>query len=564
MRNDACQIYGSYKLIFMANTPDHYNMPHTARSLKRKLDEVDGTPPVSTTQTKTETVGMDGDTTIVGPGEEKTENCGSGVKKKKKLAERKCKCLVDGCNRSFHIPSKLQHHVDFTHNGIYHNVCDHIDEETGAKCGYKCEQPCNLESHKRNKHSDVCDHKCTDCTKTFKTVGQLDIHCVIKHSPPDDPRRTQHKCELCNHKGFPTSGDLTSHHLYNHIPKDDPRLAALRKASAASGRRSQLKKRAKESAERAAFWALKGVAPSAFGQSDGVSRDDAIKAMIVQMMGSLAGLHHHRGTPTIVKWVKRHGCASLRDVLSNHTGNRTFAAYFFQTRQIIKPGEEEKCNESFEFLHHVQRDPLWRIETGEGDDLRRFTYSEAKSVCQTYVLGTSDNPYDITSLEAEAQNYIEDLGAAHGVRLHKKAGAGSRLPGSETEQEKKLRAEDGTIIYSLAVTLIETHDQVFADELDPNDPTPTIPRLLSAKVKVGIKNGIKTDFKIIVRGHKKPFRDAPQVLLDRNEVKRIQKQNRAVTKVRHAARKPATTTPNQGTDDCIQEPSNKKQKMVAV
>jgi hypothetical protein len=34
--------------------------------------------------------------------------------------------------------------------------------------------------------------------------------------------------------------------------------------------------------------------------------------------------------------------------------------------------------------------------------------------------------------------------------------------------------------------------------------------------------------------------------------------------VRHAARKLAPTTPNQGTDDCIQEPSNKKQKTVAV
>jgi hypothetical protein len=273
--------------------------------------------------------------------------------------------------------------------------------------------------------------------------------------------------------------------------------------------------------------------------------------MIDLMMGSLAGLHHYRGTPTMAKWGKHHGSASLRDVLSNHTENRTFAAYFFQTRQEIKPGEEEKCPESFAFLHQVQRDPLWRIETDTGD-LRRFTYSEAKSVCQTYVLRTSDNPYDITSLEAEAQYYIEDLGAAHGVRLHHQAGAGSRLHGSETEKEKKLRAEGGTIIYSLAVTLIETHNQVFADELDPNDPTPTIPRLLSAKVG-GNKNGMKTDFNITVRGHKKPFRDAPQVLLDRKEVKRTQKQERVATKVRHAARKLA-----QGTKGCIQEPLNKK------
>jgi hypothetical protein len=280
-------------------------------------------------------------------------------------------------------------------------------------------------------------------------------------------------------------------------------------------------------------------------------------------MGSLAGLHHHRGTPTIAKWGKHHGSASLQDVLSNHPGNRTFAVYFFQTRQEIKPGEEEKCKESFAFLHQVHRNPLWRIEADEGDDLRRFTYSEAKSVCQTYVLRTADNACDITSLEAAAQYYIQGLGAAHGVRLHQQVGAGSRLPGSETEEEKKLRAEGVKITYSLAVTLIETHNQVFVDELDLNEPTPKILRLLSAKV-VGNKNGKDTDFKITVRGHQKPFRDTPRVLADQKKVKRFQKQGRATKKVRHAARNLAPTTPNQGTDDCIQEPSNKKQKTVAV
>jgi hypothetical protein len=267
--------------------------------------------------------------------------------------------------------------------------------------------------------------------------------------------------------------------------------------------------------------------------------------MIDLIMESPAGDHHRCGEPTTAKWLKRHGDVSLQDVLSNHPGNHTFAAYFFQTRQIIKPGEEEKCPESFAFLHQVQRNPLWRIETGKGDegDLRLFTRGEAKSVCQTYVLRTADNPCDITSLEAVAQCYIEGLGVAHGVRLHQQAGAGSRLPGSETEEEKKLRAEDGKITYSLAVTLIETHNQVFADELDLDEPTPKIHRLLSTTVKVGNKNGEDTVFNITVRGHKKPFRDAPQVLADQTEAKRLQKQGRDTTKVRHAARA--------GVDQCV-------------
>ncbi|KAJ1467897.1 hypothetical protein T484DRAFT_3630560 [Baffinella frigidus] len=389
----------------------------------------------------------------------------------------------------------------------------------------------------------------------FKHPQKLYVHWVTQHSPPGHSARTEYKCKECNHEGFPTNGGLNDHFLRNHTPEDDPRRVARRKVNADSRCRSKMKKRAKESA---------GGAPSAFGQIDGVSRDDEIKAMIDRIMGSLAGVHHHRGTPTIAKWGKHHGSASLRDVLSNHPGNHTFAAYFFQTRQEIKPGEEEKCRESFAVLHEVTRDPLWRIETDKGDDLRLFTCGEAKSVCQTYVLRTADNACDITSLEAAAQFYIQDLGAAHGVRLHRQAGAGSRLPGSETEQEKKLRAEGGTITYSLAVTLIETHNQVFADEFDDNDPTPKIHRLLSTTVKVGNKNGEDTVFNITVRGHQKPFRDTRQVLADQKKVKRLQKQKSVTTKVRHAARKLAPTTPNQGTDDCIQEPSNKKQKTVAV
>ncbi|KAJ1467423.1 hypothetical protein T484DRAFT_1858887 [Baffinella frigidus] len=194
---------------------------------------------------------------------------------------------------------------------------------------------------------------------------------------------------------------------------------------------------------------------------------------------------------------------------------------------------EENGGTPSEFGHIEGRNPLWRIN--DNGDLRRFTYAEAGSVCETYLLAIAGNHTDITGLESEAQRYIEEQGMPHGVRLHKKVGAGSRLPGSETVHEKNDHENGTQIIYSLAMTLVEIHDPVFADEVDPNDPTPTIPRLLSATVIGRNKEGIPKTFEI---------------------------EQYKVKKVRDALLK---STKNQDTNkDCVQEPPTKKQKTAAT
>ncbi|KAJ1465829.1 hypothetical protein T484DRAFT_1863334 [Baffinella frigidus] len=152
--------------------------------------------------------------------------CGDDAKKKKKRAVQKCKCPYDGCNVSRHSPCELRGHVDFVHTEIFHNVCGHIDEKTGAKCEYKGERSYELKQHKRHKHSDVRDHKCTVCSMAFKSADVRFIHWAAKHSPPGDPVRTKYKCTVCN-KGFPSRRECIDHYLRRCAPKDDPGLAAL-------------------------------------------------------------------------------------------------------------------------------------------------------------------------------------------------------------------------------------------------------------------------------------------------------------------------------------------------
>ncbi|KAJ1471110.1 hypothetical protein T484DRAFT_1753424 [Baffinella frigidus] len=535
--------------------------PARVSTKRKQADVADSTPtPFSTAQpedivTPTEAVSsVDGDdttTSSTGIDEDTTEDdCveDDTKKEKKKRVRPKRYCTWSDCKVSRQSHAKLKEHVDFKHNKLYHNECDLIDKTTGEKCGFRFETRNHLTRHQNSSlHNDVRDYPCPDCELRFTSATHRKEHWDTYCSPPGDPVRTQYKCPMCN-EGFPTSTYRNNHHLYTHVPKDDPKLAARRKAQ----RQCMQKRRTEDRAERGTLY---GGAHSKFGQIEGVSRAEEIEMKIGQLMNSPAGIHHPEGAPVTAKWTKRHGNATLRDVFMNSKG-KTYGAYIGTTVVDITPGEEEKCPECRGVLHRERRDPLVRIETSTGD-LRLFTGSEAGSVIETFVLATSDNRYDITCLEGEMQYYLEDMGMPHGIRLHRQAGAGSRLPGSESVEEKKRREAGKTNIYSLFVTLVEMHDPVFTDEVDPSDPTPTIPRLLSATV-VGTKKGKETVFNIAVRGHKQPHPATPSVLKDREK-----KQQAKIAKKARKALKLATTPTS--TADCAQEPpSNKKQKTGVV
>ncbi len=208
-------------------------------------------------------------------------------------SKNKLKCLHSECShRSFNIPSLLRYHDDFSHKGILHFVCDHVDAESGEKCEKVCEQKRDLTAHKK-RHSDIRPYKCChiDCGKAFKTNPGLAHHqkshsdvrpCKCTHigcgkAFKTDPALTQHQkshsddrpCK-CKHFGcgdafkgedglekhwlrmhapddhpdkikqlekfkcedcddrFFISGDLTKHRLTNHTAKDDPEYIAYR------------------------------------------------------------------------------------------------------------------------------------------------------------------------------------------------------------------------------------------------------------------------------------------------------------------------------------------------
>jgi len=126
--------------------------------------------------------------------------------KKTHNLELKIPCAC--CTKLFFSPSQLQNHVDFV-NGIFHNVCDYVDE-SGEKCGYKCEEGSALTSHKKT-HDPELKIPCACCTRRFNSPGKLQSHmdyvAGIFHHICDHADKNGGKCEMT----FEESGALARH-----------------------------------------------------------------------------------------------------------------------------------------------------------------------------------------------------------------------------------------------------------------------------------------------------------------------------------------------------------------
>jgi hypothetical protein len=257
-------------------------------------------------------------------------------------------------------------------------------------------------------------------------------------------------------------------------------------------------------AEIAELFRQHGGVSTVFGEGD--ERQESIMRKVKEIMRNYAGVVHHTDETTSKKWLNDHGDVSIEEKLAEGE----WAAYILITRTGIIPGEEEKCDETKLFLTQVQRDPLWRMELENGD-LKRMSPMQANSVVHSYLLAECDTAYDVTSLEAACQFYLEDgIGLPHGMCLHKQAGAGKRLENSMTEAELKLFLSGELKGWSLVLTMIRTTDRVFAD-VDPFDPERS-PPLVSASVPT--HDGTGTVYRIRVRGNKQSFPDTPSVVED--------------------------------------------------
>jgi hypothetical protein len=283
-------------------------------------------------------------------------------------------------------------------------------------------------------------------------------------------------------------------------------------------------KKAKENAEITELHRAEGILSTVFGV-EGVEREEAISKEVETIMGNCAGVAHPLGTATSKKWVVDHGDISLREKLAQGE----YAAYILITRTGIFSGKEKKCRETRNFMTEVQRDPLWRIEQEDGD-LKLMTGKEANSVIKPYILAECKTPYDVTSLEAACQLYLEDMiGMPHGLSLHKRVGAGNRLKDSMTPAELKLFLSGVSCRYSLAISMIRVTDCVFA-ETDTDDVGRPM-SLISASVAAN--DGTDTVYRIRVGGKGQPFPATPSVVED----KATMKARRATTNARHKERK---------------------------
>ncbi|KAJ1465545.1 hypothetical protein T484DRAFT_1757328 [Baffinella frigidus] len=288
------------------------------------------------------------------------------------------------------------------------------------------------------------------------------------------------------------------------------------------------------------FFKTHGIKTTAFGIGD-LTRDEEIIAIVERVMNNKAGFENICGEATQQKWLSEQGSMSLKDRLLQGD----MAVYVHVTMQSITAGIEEECSETADFMLRPMRNPIWRIS--DGVDLRRFTMAEFNSIRRSYILATCISNYDVTGLETECQRYLKDvLGMPHGMCLHRKVGAGSRLENSFSPAEMK-RIENGEHpTYSLAITVVKTNGCIFADA-DPSYPERP-PSLLQTNA---VSHDNTNTFNIVVASDmqffpdQQRFPDTPSVLADAcwNETRRVG------NKERHRKRKAADISAEDDSDE---------------
>jgi hypothetical protein len=332
----------------------------------------------------------------------------------------------------------------------------------------------------------------------------------------------------------------------------DTDALARRTAKNEANRKWQAAKRQEMFAEIAELFLQHGGVATVFG--DGDARQESIMRKVKEIMGNYAGVAHPIGETTSKKWLNEHGDVSIEEKLAEGE----WAAYILITRTGIIPGKEEDCDETKGFLIDVQRDPLWRMELENGD-LKRMSPPQANSVVRSYLLTECNTAYDVTSLEAACQFYLEDeIGLPHGMCLHKKAGSGNRLENSMTEAELKLFLSGELKGWSLVLSMIRTTDRVFA-AVDP-DNAERSPPLVSASVPT--HDGTGTVYRIRVRGNKQSFPDTPSVVADRKKNKAKYEKDKARRQKRK--RDAAESVDSAESPEEMEEETAKKSKIEVV
>jgi hypothetical protein len=327
------------------------------------------------------------------------------------------------------------------------------------------------------------------------------------------------------------------------------RQAATKEAARKRQAAVSLRKKQEMFAEIAELFRKHGGVSTVFGE--GGERQESIMRKVKEIMGNYAGVAHPIGETTSKKWLNDHGDVSIEEKLTEGE----WAAYILITRTGIIPGKEEECDETKLFITEVKRDPLWRIEQDDGD-LKRMSPPQATSVVHSYLLANCDTAYDVTSLEAACQFYLEDeIGLPHGMCLHKKAGSGNRLENSMTKAELKLFLSGELKGWSLVLSIIRVTDCVFA-AVDPDDPERS-PPLIAASVPT--HDGTDTVYRIRVGGKNQSFPDTPSVVADRTTNKATKEKNNA----RHQKRKRGAAESVDSTEspEEMEEETAKKRKI---